>query len=171
MIYNLANMSKIQRPRPEQTIGQLLKSYNLTLSVAESCTGGLLSDKITNVSGSSKYFIMTIVAYSNKSKTDFLGVPPAVIKEYGAVSRETAQLMAENIRKKAETDISLSITGIAGPTAPGTDKPAGLIYIGLSSKKKPTRVEEYHFRGNRIEIKNKAVEAALKLLSDFLRAL
>ena len=161
-------MEGLQGKFQEKFIAQALKKANLTLSIAESCTGGLACHKITNIPGSSEYFIMGIVSYSNKSKIDFLDVPENIIKRYGAVSRQTARYMAEGIRNKAKTNISLSITGIAGPTGGTPKKPVGLVYIGLASADKKTLVKKYQFKGSRIEIKQKAANNALKLLSNFL---
>ncbi len=162
-------MIKAAQNKPlEQTIGQHLKRHRLTLSIAESITGGMLSDRITNIPGSSNYFMMSVVAYSNEAKINLLKVPKDIIKKHGAVSKETAKFMVKGMRKKANTDISLSITGIAGPSGGIAKKPVGLVYIGLASADKKTLVKEYHFKGSRIEIKKKATDSALKLLSDFL---
>lgn len=159
----------VSRKRLEHTLGQYLKKARLTLSVAESCTGGMLSSRITNVAGSSKYFMMAVIAYSNESKIRLLGVSEEAIKVHGAVSKETAKYMAEGIRKKGKTDIGLSITGIAGPGGGTQRRPVGLVFIGLAVKGKRTVVKECHFKGKRIKIKEKAATYALKLLIEFLK--
>lgn len=118
----------------EKVVGTILRKKHLTISAAESCTGGLVASKITNVSGSSDYFLDSIVAYSNKSKVKLLGVKEATLKKYGAVSRQTAIEMAEGIRTKSGSDIGISTTGIAGPTGAAEKKPVGLVWIGYSDK-------------------------------------
>ncbi|MCB9068130.1 MAG: competence/damage-inducible protein A [Calditrichae bacterium] len=117
----------------EATVGKLLKSQNLTLSVAESCTGGLIQQQITSVAGSSDYFSGGVVSYSNESKIKLLGVSPAALEKYGAVSEIVAQQMAEGIRQSLGTDFGISTTGIAGPGGGTAEKPVGLIFIGLAT--------------------------------------
>lgn len=134
-----------------------------TVSVAESCTGGLLSNLLTGIPGSSNYFLLGIVAYSNSSKEKILNVPKKIIAKYGAVSHIVAELMAENIRKKAKSDFGLSITGIAGPTGTTVLKPIGTVFISLSSKDKVI-CRKFHFRGMRQSIRKKAAYQALRLL-------
>ncbi|MGD1045906.1 MAG: competence/damage-inducible protein A [Bacteroidota bacterium] len=147
----------------EDTIGKLLSERKLTLAIAESCTGGLIADRITNVSGSSNYFERGIITYSNKSKIDELDVPSELIDQHGAVSREVAEAMALGIRTKSNTDISLSTTGIAGPTGSSAEKPIGLVWIGYSDKDK-TFALQFNFGGERRIIKERAAQAALDLL-------
>ncbi|MCP4726284.1 MAG: competence/damage-inducible protein A [bacterium] len=118
----------------ESVVGDLLLKNQLTVSTAESCTGGLLGDRITSVSGSSGYFIQGYVTYSNEAKTELLGVDPDIILKTGAVSEETAAQMAEGVRNKSGCDIGVSITGIAGPAGGTPEKPVGLVYIGLADK-------------------------------------
>ncbi|MFA5200685.1 MAG: nicotinamide-nucleotide amidohydrolase family protein [Candidatus Omnitrophota bacterium] len=134
-----------------------------TVSVAESCTGGLVSSLLTSESGSSGYFLLGVVAYSNKSKEKILGIPAKIIKKYGAVSCHVAKLMAENIRKKAGSDFGVSITGIAGPGGALKNKPVGTVFIGLSKKNKNI-CKEFLFCGNRQNIRNKSAREALHLL-------
>lgn len=153
----------------EWAVGRHLKKMRLTLSVAESCTGGMLSNRITNIAGSSKYFTMAVIAYSNESKISLLDIPKSIIKRYGAVSKETAKYMVEGIKKKAKTDIALSITGIAGPGGGSQRKPIGLVFIGLSAKDNKILIKRYQFKGNRLKIKERATTSALKLLLEFLK--
>ncbi|RMH75546.1 MAG: competence/damage-inducible protein A [Calditrichaeota bacterium] len=120
----------------EAVIGEMLRERGLTLAVAESCTGGLLQDKITNVPGSSEYFMGGMVTYSNESKMKFLGVKETSLREHGAVSEVVAKEMAEGVRRAVGTDVALSTTGIAGPTGATPQKPVGLIYIGLATAEK-----------------------------------
>lgn len=147
----------------EEVIGELLRQRSLTLSVAESCTGGLIADRITNVPGSSEYFERAIVTYSNSSKMYELGIPSNLIKTHGAVSKEVAEAMAFGIRKKSNTDIGLSTTGIAGPTGGSGEKPVGLTWIGYSDTDS-TFALEFHFSGTRRIIKERTSQAALELL-------
>lgn len=132
----------------EQVIGRILKENHKTIAVAESCTGGMIANRLTNISGSSQYFKMGIVTYCNESKSAILGVEENTLKKYGAVSKETALEMAEGVRKISGCDIGLSSTGIAGPLGGSKLKPVGTIYIGLSLD---GFSETYHkvFTGNR----------------------
>ena len=147
----------------EEVVGKLLSERRLTFAVAESCTGGLIADRITNVSGCSEYFERGIITYSNKSKIDELGVPSGLISQCGAVSRKVAEEMALGIRIKSKTDIGISTTGIAGPTGSSPEKPIGLIWIGYSDKDE-TFALQYNFGGERRTIKERAAQAALELL-------
>ncbi len=149
-------------------VTDLLKQKKLTIATAESCTGGLVAHNLTNISGSSDYFIDGIVSYSNDAKIKLLDVPEDLLKKYGAVSKEVAESMAYNIRKISNVDIGLSTTGIAGPTGGTKDKPIGLVYIGISSTKK-TIVKKFLFNGNRIQNKESTCNEALKLLFNFLK--
>ncbi len=151
----------------EGEIGRLLRNKKLTLSVAESCTGGLVSNLITNVAGSSDYFERGYVVYSNKSKNDLLDVPEEIIKSYGAVSSHTAVAMAEGVKRKSSTDIGLSVTGIAGPTGGTIKKPVGLVYIAVAGNKK-TECKEYIFKGERQKIKSESALTALNYLKEYL---
>lgn len=147
----------------EEVIGQLLTMGKLSLSVAESCTGGLIKHRITNVSGSSTYFLGGVVAYQNDVKERLLGVPHHVLEAHGAVSKETAIHMAEGVRNLFSSDIGIGITGVAGPTGATFSKPVGLVYIGLSNTKS-TEWEEHRFGGKRLDIKNQSAQAALDML-------
>jgi len=144
----------------EEVVGALLKQRRLKLSVAESCTGGLIGARITNIPGSSEYFERGVVTYSNAAKTELLGVPAALMDRRGAVSREVAEAMAQGIRQAARTDLGLSVTGIAGPDGGSKEKPVGLVYISLSSAH-GVKTEEHKFLGNREQIRTKAAQMAL----------
>ena len=153
--------------RIEEKIGRVLRDRKLTLSIAESCTGGLTSNLITNVNGSSNYFERGYVVYSNRSKIELLDVPEDTIKKHGAVSSHTAIAMAEGVKRKSGTDIGLSVTGIAGPSGGTIKKPVGLVYIAVAGDKK-IEYKEYRFRGKRHEIKLESANAALKCLIEYL---
>lgn len=156
-----------KREKPEETVGHMLKKSGVTLSVAESCTGGLLCHKITNVSGSSEYFRGGVIAYNNDIKEQILGVSEKILKKFGAVSKETAIAMARGAKKNLGSDIGLSVTGIAGPTGGSTTKPVGTVFTAISGK---TREENkrFLFKGTRQAIKLKASNKALKMLKEFL---
>ena len=147
----------------EEVIGTLLKERKLTLAIAESCTGGLIADRTTNISGSSEYFERGMITYSNKSKIQELGVPSDFIKQYGAVSRQVAEAMAFGIRTKSNTDIGISTTGIAGPSGGSAEKPVGLVWIGYSDKDE-TFALQFNFGGERRILKERAAQAALELV-------
>ena len=141
-----------------------LKKKRLTVSFAESCTGGLLSSAITSVSGSSKVFKLGLVTYSNEAKIKILKVPKRIIKKYGAVSYETCLFMVNNLSKIGKTKISLSITGIAGPKGGTKTKPVGLVFVGIKKGDK-TLVKKFIFRNKkRISIQKNTVKKALNLI-------
>ncbi|MDP1853459.1 MAG: CinA family protein [Candidatus Omnitrophota bacterium] len=142
---------------------RLLVRNKKTLAIAESCTGGLLSNLLTNLPGSSKFFRLSIIPYANQFKTILLKVSDKILKTKGAVSKETVLIMAKNIRSLAKTDFGLSVSGIAGPGGATKIKPVGLVYIGLSSGKKTT-CKKFIFKGSRAQIKKQAANAALELL-------
>lgn len=144
-----------------------LKSQNLTLATAESCTGGLIAHTLTNISGSSDYFERGVVSYSNKSKIELLGVPESLLTEYGAVSEQVAKAMAEGIRNNSKVDIGIATTGIAGPTGGTKDKPVGLVYIAVSTQEE-TYVKKFLFNGDRLQNKESGCDAALNMLYDHL---
>jgi len=147
----------------EQAVGNLLRKRGMTLALAESCTGGLIGHRITNVSGSSDYFLMGLVVYSNEAKTRFLEVEPSLLKEYGAVSSEVAARMAEGAREAAGASIGLAVTGIAGPAGGSRDKPVGTVFIALASDA-GNRCKGFRFRGSREDIKALTAQNALDLL-------
>lgn len=147
----------------EMAVVRLLSKYELTVSTAESCTGGLLSARLVNVPGVSDVFKEGFITYSNKAKRKSLDVSKSTLKKYGAVSRQTAKEMATGAVFAADTDVSLSVTGIAGPDGGTEEKPVGLVYIGCYMKDKVT-VEECHFEGDRNQVREQAVNSALDLL-------
>ena len=151
----------------EVIIGRLFRKRGWRLSIAESCTGGLIGHRITNVPGSSDYFDGGVITYSNDAKIELLKVPEETIVTYGAVSRQTAVAMAEGIRKLRGIEVGIGVTGIAGPAGGTEAKPVGLVYIALSS---PVRVEckEFRFDGDREMIKLQASEAALNMIRGLL---
>lgn len=146
---------------------ELIKQ-KVTVATAESCTGGLIANSLTNISGSSDYFERGVVSYSNRSKTELLDVPEKLIKGHGAVSEQVARAMAEGIRKKANVEVGISTTGIAGPSGGTPEKPVGLVYIAFSTSKE-TKVKKFEFTGNRLQNKERACNAALWLLFDYLK--
>lgn len=147
--------------------GRLLLEKGLTLAVAESCTGGGLGDALTDIAGSSAYFLGGVIAYSNAVKEAVLGVPHALLEEEGAVSPEVAIAMAEGARRLIGADLALSITGIAGPGGGTESKPVGLVYIGLATAE-GSRAGRYTWSGNRRQNKQASVCAALGLLIEHL---
>jgi nicotinamide-nucleotide amidase len=142
----------------------------LSLAVAESCTGGLIASRITDVSGSSAYFERGVIAYSNRSKTALLGVPEALILEHGAVSKEVAMAMAEGVRRAAGTAIGLATTGIAGPTGGSPEKPVGLVWVGYADEQ-GTVAKKFNFGDQRKRVKERASQAALELVRRRLLAI
>jgi nicotinamide-nucleotide amidase len=147
----------------EEVVGLKLSVGGYTVSVAESCTGGLIAQRLTEVPGSSKYFIEGVVAYANDAKTRTLGVEPMLLLEHGAVSAPVAEAMAEGIRKRAGTDFGLSATGIAGPGGGTEEKPVGLVYIALADEVR-TQLRELRLPGDRQLIRWRASQAALDML-------
>ena len=152
----------------EVRVGQALKTRGWTLAVGESCTGGLLSHRLTGVAGSSDYFLGGVVAYSNPAKQALLGVDPLILEEHGAVSPETAKEMARGSRAGFLAHVGLSVTGIAGPGGGTQDKPVGLTYIGVITPE-GERVQRYLWSGDREANKQASAEAALELLLQALR--
>jgi nicotinamide-nucleotide amidase len=147
----------------EQIVGYYLQMRNSTLAVAESCTGGLLADRITSISGSSRYFLGGAIVYSNELKTDFAGVPKSLLASHGAVSREVAVALAEGIRKRCKATFGIGITGVAGPGGGSEEKPVGLVYHALASERE-TQVEERKFPGDRKRIRWFASQLALDMV-------
>jgi len=153
----------------EVLIGEMLRRQGLRLSVAESCTGGLIGHRITNVPGSSTYYMGSITAYAYEAKVRLLGVRWETLEKYGAVSKETVLEMAYGVRHALAADIGLSISGIAGPGGGTVDKPVGLTWIGLSAR----GVDEawsHIWQGNRLQVKEQSAQQALRLLADYLEA-
>ena len=152
-----------------QKIVSELRKKRLKISLAESCTGGLLSSSITSISGSSKVFTIGLVTYSNQSKISILKVPKNIIRKHGAVSYETCLSMVKNLIKISKTNISVSITGIAGPKGGTKKKPVGLVFIGIKKGSK-TLVKKYLFKNKkRISIQRAAVIKSLNLILSFIK--
>jgi PncC family amidohydrolase len=152
----------------EKTVGEFLRSRGLTLSVAESCTGGLLGHQLTNIPGSSDYFVGGVVAYSYEAKERILDVRHDTLFDYGAVSEHTAREMARGVRRLFGTDLALSVTGIAGPGGGMPDKPVGLVYIALSARDRDI-CHRFLWEGDREENKAYSAQAALEMLLAYLR--
>jgi nicotinamide-nucleotide amidase len=151
----------------ERTIVRILGKKKLTVAIAESCTGGLISHALTNVPGSSRVFLCGVVAYANAAKSKILGVKHETLELHGAVSQETALELAQNIRRLAASDIGLGITGIAGPDGGSLAKPVGTVFIAVSIGPR-TYFKKFNFSGTRLKIKTSAKEAALHLLQECL---
>ena len=152
-----------------QKIVKLLTKKKLKISFAESCTGGLLSSSITSISGSSKIFTLGLVTYSNQSKISILKVPKSIIRKSGAVSYEVCLSMVKNLSRISKTNISVSITGIAGPKGGTKKKPVGLVFIGIKKGNK-TLVKKYFFKNKkRIPIQRAAVIKSLNLILSFVK--
>lgn len=151
----------------EGVVGRLLRERGLTLAVAESCTGGLLGYRITNVPGCSEYYRGSIVAYAPDVKERVLGVPRQTLVDHGAVSEATARQMARAVRRLIDADLGISVTGIAGPGGGTPEKPVGLVYIGLATADGEF-VERHVWEGDRRETRTRSVEAALRLLQGYL---
>ena len=152
-----------------QKLVKLLNKKKLKVSFAESCTGGLLSSAITSITGSSKVFTLGLVTYSNQSKINTLKVPKKTIRKFGAVSYETCLSMVKNLNKISKTNISVSITGIAGPKGGTKQKPVGLVFIGIKKGNK-TLVKKHLFKNKkRISIQRAAVNKSLNLILSFLK--
>jgi nicotinamide-nucleotide amidase len=147
----------------EGVVGEALARQHKTLAVAESCTGGLVSDRITNVPGSSRYFLLSVVVYGNRMKETLLGVAPSLLARHGAVSAPVAKAMAQGVRKQADSAIGLAITGIAGPAGATPNKPVGLVYLALADGR-GTVGRRCQFHGDRLAIKFQASQAALDLV-------
>ena len=152
----------------ESFIGEWLNAKRLTLATAESCTGGLIGQRITAVSGSSGYYTGGVIAYCNGVKMALLDVPETTLVEHGAVSAPVAEAMAEGVRKRLDADLALSTTGIAGPTGGTGDKPVGLVFIGLAVRGQPPIARAFHFDGNRDTVRMSASQAALEMVQEHL---
>jgi len=157
-------------PDIARQIHKILIRKEETIAVAESCSGGLLSSLLTRFSGSSRYFMLGIVAYSNEAKKNVLKIPSCLIAKYGAVSGPVAVAMAEAVKKIAKADFGIGITGIAGPTGRTPAQPTGTVFIAVANKNK-TICEKYHFKGNRASVRKKSAVVALQLLKKFYKPL
>lgn len=147
----------------EDVVGHLLLSRKLTLAAAESCTGGLIANRLTNISGSSGYFRAGVIAYSNEAKTEVLGVDREIIVSYGAVSRQVAEAMATGVRRIMKSDIGISTTGIAGPTGGTPEKPVGLVWIGYADAAESLALR-FTFGEGRLLVKERAANAAFEMI-------
>lgn len=144
-------------------VGESLRGAGQSVATAESCTGGLVGNLLTDVAGSSDYVLGGVISYSNEAKRDLLGVPDALLQRFGAVSEPVALAMAEGARRRFGADYGISITGIAGPGGGSPEKPVGLVYLGVATAR-ATRGERYLWQGDRIENKAESALAALRLL-------
>ena len=155
------------KQRMEEVLGETLRNKQMTISVAESCTGGLIGHLLTNVPGSSDYFLGGIIVYSNESKTGLLGVSSETLEKYGAVSDPTVQEMAKCVRDRLDSDIGLSVSGIAGPEGGTTEKPVGTVHIGMAANDRVFS-GKYRFQGAREEIKLNTAMMALDWVRRYL---
>jgi PncC family amidohydrolase len=152
----------------EVRVGEILSQRGLRLAVAESCTGGLISHLVTNVAGSSVYFLGGMIAYANEAKVHLLGVHQETLDKFGAVSSETVIEMARGVRNTLSADIGISVSGIAGPGGGTPEKPVGTVWIGLSTPKEEL-ARHFHWTGNRLDVKEQSARAALMLLLEYLQ--
>jgi PncC family amidohydrolase len=160
-----------QRLLPEFVAGTLLTKFKLKIATAESCTGGLVGHRLTNVAGSSAYFWGGILSYDNSVKQQVLGVSEQILNTVGAVSAECALAMADGARRVIGSQLGLSTTGIAGPSGSTAGKPVGLVYIALTSVDGFRRCEHYIWDADRIANKEQSAEAALRMLVEYLQTL
>jgi len=154
----------------EVIVGNLLRQRGWKLGVAESCTGGLVGHRLTNVPGSSDYFLGGIISYANEAKMGLLGVQPDTLAVHGAVSERTVLEMARGVRRVMDADIGAAVSGIAGPGGGTPEKPVGLVWIGLSTSE-TDRAWRYLWDGDRLAIKEQSADAVLQRLVEFLRGL
>jgi nicotinamide-nucleotide amidase len=152
-----------EREEIEDVVGRLLSERAWTIAVAESCTGGLITDRLTNVPGSSRYVERGYIVYSNASKVQELGVSSQLLRQHGAVSREVAEAMAFGARTKANADVGISTTGIAGPAGGTAEKPVGLVWIGYSDREETTALR-FQFGNDRRRVKERASQTALDVV-------
>ncbi len=152
----------------EEAVGRLLRKKKLKIAVAESCTGGIIAGKITDIAGSSDYFERGVVTYSNRAKIELLGVPEELLEKYGAVSEDVARAMAEGAKKNSGSDIGLSVTGIAGPDGGTKEKPVGTVYVAISYAGE-TIVKKLFFPGERNIVRERTANAALNLVRKMIR--
>jgi nicotinamide-nucleotide amidase len=151
------------------TLQELLKKYKKTITCAESCTGGLVSHLITNISGSSDVFNGGIVTYSNKIKNQELNVKNETLDKYGAVSTQVVEEMLKGVLKKFDANYAIAISGIAGPTGGSKDKPVGTVVIGIMEDLGQYEIEIFQFKGNRIEVQNQAAKSSFLKILKFLQ--
>lgn len=155
----------------EEVVGRLLKENSMTLATAESCTGGLLANRITDVPGSSEYFLEGVISYSNEAKEDLLDVPLSVLEAHGAVSGPVVEAMAKGVRTLSGSDIGIGISGIAGPGGGTAEKPVGTVYIGLDTEGVGAISRKFQFSGTREQIKAVSSEAALDIIMKLLKSI
>jgi nicotinamide-nucleotide amidase len=153
----------------DTVVARLFREREMTLALAESCTGGLIAKRITDLPGSSAYFVQGIVAYANDAKERLLGVPAELLLNVGAVSREVAEAMAQGVRERAGCDLGLAVTGVAGPDGGSAEKPVGTVYIALADAQ-GCRVERFRFGGNRDKVRIRTAVTALDWLRHRLLA-
>lgn len=158
------------RETMEEVVGRLLTEQKRTIALAESCTGGLIGHRLTQVPGSSAYMDRGVICYSNQAKIELLGVSPDVLDKHGAVSAEVAAAMARGVRERSGVSVGLSVTGIAGPGGATATKPVGLVYVGLNAGSGESITKEHRFHGDRTVIKQRSSQAALDLLRRWLLA-
>ena len=153
-------------------LNEVLRKKKIKIAVAESCSGGLISYNLTKLPGSSKYFIMGVICYSNASKIKFLKVKKETLLKYGAVSVETCKQMCKNLLKISKSNIAISITGIAGPDGGSIQKPIGLVYIGIASEKK-VEIKKflYNKKLSRVNIQQETLKSTIKLIKDHVTIL
>ncbi len=157
----------MENTTPEFRIGKLLRRLGWRLATAESCTGGLIGHRLTNVPGSSDYYLGGVIAYANELKMGLLAVRPTTLEQFEAVSRETVLEMARGVRTALAAEAGLSVSGIAGPGGGTPTKPVGLVWIGLSLPR-CEQAWKFHFQGDRLQVKEQAAEQALALLENLL---
>ena len=161
-------MDNLKKLLVKKIIHKLIKK-KLTISIAESCTGGMFSNTVTSINGSSKVFTLGFVVYSNKSKINILKVSKSIIRKYGSVSEQVCYFMVKNLNKISKTNISLSITGIAGPKGGTKKKPIGLVYVGIKKGKK-IKIKKYLFKNKgRTYIQRAAVNKSMRLILNLLK--
>lgn len=153
--------------KPEDELGEKLNSKGYTLATAESCSGGLIAHRITNVAGSSGYFLGGVVSYSNGAKIDFVNVDEKSLEEHGAVSEVVAREMAEGVLERFQTDVGLSVTGIAGPGGGSSEKPVGLVFIAVAEPR-GTHVARHLLSGDRESIKKQTADHALAMVLEHI---
>jgi len=151
----------------EVTLGEKLRARGLRLAVAESCTGGLIGHRVTNVAGSSTYYVGSVTAYAYEAKVRLLGVTWENLEKHGAVSAETVAEMARGIRRALAADVGIAVSGIAGPGGGMPGKPVGLVWIAVSAKD-DSLTRQFNFKGERISVKEQAAEEALRLGIEYL---
>jgi nicotinamide-nucleotide amidase len=153
--------------RLEEVVGHLLVEKGLHIGAAESCTGGLITSRLTDVSGSSRYVDQSVITYSNEAKTELLGVPPELLQAHGAVSEPVALAMADGIRVRARADVGIGVTGIAGPTGGTAEKPVGMVVVAVTTASE-RRCRTFRFYGEREHVKFQASQAALDMVRRLL---